>query len=136
MRWGLSALVGLMVFLAPVDANAQRMRVQDPEAAAAARDSIIEVYVTRLNLTDEQRSGIREVLEAQAEKAGQMMEKARGGGRQAMMEMRPQMEELRQETDSQVESLLAEEQVPEYRKIREEMDAQRRERRRQRSNGP
>ena len=136
MRWLMPALAGLVLCLVPADAFAQRMRVQDPEAAAATRDSIVAVYVTRLNLTNEQQAGIRKVLEAQAEKAGQMMEKARGGGREAMMEMRPQFEELQRETDSQVESFLTGDQLPEYRKIREEMEAQRRERRRQRTGGP
>ena len=136
MRWLFRALAALVLFLVPADAYAQRMRVQDPEAMAATRDSIVDVYVSRLNLTDEQQTGIREVLDAQAEKAGAMMENARGGGREAMMEMRPKFEELRKETDSQVESFLTDEQIPEYRKIREEMDAQRRERRRQRTDGP
>lgn len=51
------------------------------------------------------------------------------------MKIRPKFEELRTETDSQVERFLTDEQIPEYRKIREEMDAERRERRRQRAPG-
>ncbi len=65
-----------------------------------------------------------------------MFETARGEGREAMMELRPRMEELGEETREQVEALLTEDQIPEYRKIQAEIQKQRQSRMRQRRPGP
>ncbi len=64
-----------------------------------------------------------------------MFESARGEGREAMMELRPRMEELRKKTSEQVEALLTEDQIPEYRKIQAEIQEQRQSRMRQRRPG-
>ena len=132
MRMIAFAFTGLLFVFAPADAPAQQMMRGD---LAAATDSILNVYATQLNLTDEQQAEIREVLMAQGEKSRQMFEEARSGGREAMMEMRPKFAEMQKETDAQIETLLTEDQIPGYRQIRLEMDAQRRERRRQRQPG-
>ena len=65
-----------------------------------------------LALTDEQVPQVREVLEVQAQKRGEMMEGMRGGGdRQAMMAA---MQELQQETHTLLAEVLSEEQMEKY----------------------
>ena len=49
-----------------------------------------------------------------------MLSAARGQSGEAMVEMRPKMEQLRKEAGEELEALLTEEQVPEYRMIRGE----------------
>ena len=128
----LMLVAGLMVALWPADLVAQR---RGPGGMAVATDSAMALYNSRLNLNDEQEVGIRQILEVQAERGREMFEAVRGQGRDAMMEMRPKMEELQAETDEQIEALLNEDQVPEYRKLQTEMREQRRSRMRERRPG-
>ena len=133
MKRILAILAAGVLAMAPLDARAQQAGRQD---VASARDSIIDVYVTRLDMTDKQHAAILDILESQGQKASEMMATARTGGREAMRAMRPDILELQKETDALVEEHLTEEQIPEYRTIRAEMDAQRRERRRRQSGRP
>jgi len=126
-------LVGLLALtLWPTDLVAQR---RGPGGMAAPTDSVIEGYKSRLNLTDEQTTAIRQILEAQRQKGQEMFEAVRGQGREAMLEMRPKMEQLRTETNEQIEGVLEEDQIPEYRKIQAEIREQRQSRQRQRQPG-
>ncbi|MCL7971894.1 MAG: hypothetical protein M8866_07365 [marine benthic group bacterium] len=130
MRHILPVVAGMLILVAwPTDAIAQRRAPQDMEAR---HDSIMGVYSTRLNLSDEQAVAIREILDTQVGKARGMMQSARGQGQDAMMEMRDKVQDLQKETSEQVEELLSEEQIPEYRQIQAELEEQRRNRMRQR----
>ena len=96
-------------------------------------DSLMDSYVSRLNLDAEQEASLRSVLQTQSEKAREMMGAARAGGREAMEAMRPKLQELQEETNKQVEELLTEDQIPEYHKIQAEIQERRRTMRRQRA---
>jgi hypothetical protein len=133
MQWITRAAYAVLLFVAvPSTASAQQQMRRD---LGAATDSLIATYQARLNLTDEQTEGIRTILLSQGEKGQAMFETARGEGREAMMELRPRMEELGEETSEQVEALLTEDQIPEYRKIQAEIQEQRQSRMRQRRPG-
>jgi hypothetical protein len=133
MQWITRAAYAVLLFAAvPSTASAQQPTRRD---LGAATDSLIATYQARLNLTDEQTEGIRTILLSQGEKGQAMFETARGEGREAMMELRPRMEELGEETREQVEALLTEDQIPEYRKIQAEIQEQRQSRMRQRRPG-
>ncbi|MBT8478304.1 MAG: hypothetical protein KJO06_05255 [Gemmatimonadetes bacterium] len=64
-----------------------------------------------------------------------MFEAVRGQGREAMREMRPKMEQLQTETSEQIEGVLEEDQLPEYREIQGQIREQRRSRQGQRQPG-
>ncbi len=133
MQWITRVACAVLLFAAvPSTASAQQPTRRD---LGAATDSLIATYQARLNLTDEQTEGIRTILLSQGEKGQAMFETARGEGREAMMELRPRMEELGEETREQVEALLTEDQIPEYRKIQAEIQEQRQSRMRQRRPG-
>jgi len=132
MRWIASVAVGLLLFFVPADAFAQRMMQGDP---AAISDSLVASYIVRLNLTDEQAYGVHEILTSQGTKGQEMLAVARGQGRDAMMEMRPKMTELQEDTNEQIEALLTEHQIPEYREIQAEIQEQWQTRMRQRQPG-
>ena len=117
-------LAGLLTLaLWPSDLMAQR---RAPGATAPPTDSVVASYVARLNLNDDQAAAIKRILEIQGEKGREMFEAVRGQGREAMMEMRPEMEKLQAETNEQIEALLEDDQIPEYRKIQAEIREQRR----------
>jgi hypothetical protein len=133
MRRAILVMVGMLTLAAwPTDLVAQQ-RGAGPMAAPT--DSLVDAYNSRLNLTAEQSTDLKAILEAQYEKAQEMFEAVSGQGREAMMEMRPKMEQLQKETSERVEELLTEDQIPEYRKIQEEIREQRRTRMRQRQPG-
>ncbi len=133
MKWITGAVCAALLFSAvPNFAGAQQAMRRD---LGAATDSLIATYQVRLNLTDEQTEEIRTILLFQGEKGQAMFESARGEGREAMMELRPKMEELRKKTSEQVEALLTEDQIPEYGKIQAEIQEQRQSRMRQRRPG-
>ncbi len=133
MQWITRVACAVLLFAAvPSTAIAQQPTRRD---LGAATDSLIATYQARLDLTDDQTEGIRTILLSQGEKGQAMFETARGEGREAMMELRPRMEELGEETREQVEALLTEDQIPEYRKIQAEIQEQRQSRMRQRRPG-
>jgi hypothetical protein len=129
MRYIIAVLAMLLIVtLWPADAKAQG-RGPGP----VVTDSLMDSYVSRLNLTSEQEATLRSILETQSEKAREMMGTARAGGREAMEAMRPKLQELQEDTTAEVEALLTEEQIPEYHKIQAEIQEMRRSMRRQRA---
>ncbi len=130
IRLAMLLIAGLItISAAPPDLLAQRRAPQDMGAQV---DSIMGVYAERLQLTSEQEGEIRGILEGQGARAREMMESARGQGREAMMDVREKMGQLQNETSEQVEAVLTEDQIPEYREIQAELQEQRRSRMRQR----
>jgi hypothetical protein len=53
--------------------------------------------------------------------ARKMVEDARAGGSEAMQSLRSEMSRLREEASREVEGVLTEDQIPEYRKIQSEI---------------
>jgi len=129
MRYVIAVLATLLIVTTwPTDLMAQG-RGPGP----VVTDSLMDSYVSRLNLNDEQEASLREILETQSERAREMMGTARAGGREAMEAMRPKLQELQEETNEQVEQLLNDEQIPEYHEIQAEIREMRRSMRRQRA---
>jgi len=129
MRYVIAVLAMLLIVTTwPTDLMAQG-RGPGP----VVTDSIIDSYVSRLNLTAEQEASLIGILETQSERAREMMGNARAEGREAMEAMRPKLQELQEETNEQVEQLLNDEQIPEYHKIQAEIREMRRSMRRQRA---
>ena len=129
MRYTIALLSALLIVTTwPTD-----LKAQGRGPGPVVTDSIMDSYVTRLDLNAEQEASLRDILETQSEKAREMMGTARAGGREAMEAMRPKLQELQKDTNTQVEDLLNDEQIPEYHKIQAEIQEMRRSMRRQRA---
>lgn len=111
-------LAALVSALLPTSLLAQR---REPGPARISTDSILTVYASRLDLSDEQLADLRAVLEIQAEETRDLVDRARTDGPEAMQDLRSDLTELRLETGLLVEAILTEEQIPEYRKIQQEI---------------
>jgi hypothetical protein len=129
MRYIIAVLATWLV----VTASPTDLKAQGRGTGPVVTDSLIDSYVSRLNLDSEQEASLRSVLQTQSEKTREMMGAARAGGREAMEAMRPRLQELQEETNKQVEELLTEDQIPEYHKIQAEIQERRRSMRRQRA---
>ncbi len=128
MRYVLAVLATLLILAAwPTD-----LKAQGRGPGPVVTDSLIDSYVSRLDLTSEQEASLRGILETQSERAREMIGAARAQGREAMEEMRPKLQELQTDTNKQVEALLTEDQIPEYHKIQAEIQEMRRSMRQQR----
>ena len=129
MRYMIAILATwVVVAVCPAD-----LKGQGRGPGSVVTDSLMDSYVSRLNLDAEQEASLRSVLQTQSEKAREMMGAARAEGREAMEAMRPKLQELQEETNRQVEELLTEDQIPEYHKIQAEIQERRRSMRRQRA---
>jgi len=127
----LTACAGIMLAAYPAVPSAQQMI---PGSVSVTTNSVISVYTIRIKLTSEEAAAVQEVLMVQSDNRQEMFRAVQGQGREAMMEMRPKMEQLGKETSEQVEALLTEDQIPEYRKIQAE-NQERRQSMRQRQPG-
>lgn len=128
MRYMLALLPTLLLLAAsPTD-----LMAQGRSPGPVVTDSLIDSYASRLNLTSEQEVSLRNILETQSEKAREMIGAARAQGREAMEAMRPKLQELQEATNTEVEGLLTEDQIPEYHKIQAEIQEMRRSMRQQR----
>jgi hypothetical protein len=106
------------------------LKAQGRGPGPVVTDSLIDSYVSRINLNDEQKASLKGILETQSEKARELMGTARAGDREAMEAMRPKLQE---QTNKQVEEVLTEEQIPEYHEIQAEIQEMRRSMGRQRA---
>ena len=128
MRYVLAVLATLLILAAwPTD-----LKAQGRGPGPVVTDSIMHSYASRLDLTSEQEASLRSILETQSERAREMIGAARAQGREAMEAMRPKLQQLRTDTNKQVEALLNEDQIPEYHKIQAEIQEMRRSMRQQR----
>jgi len=116
-RWTIG-LLALMLTVPPTHLLAQG---RGPGPGAMPTDSLVATYASRLNLTDEQTGQIRTILESHVAKARKMVEDARAEGPEAMQDLRSEMMRMREEASQEVEKVLTEEQIPEYRKIQAEI---------------
>ena len=128
MRYMIAVLAALLIVATwPTD-----LKAQGRGPGPVVTDSLMDSYVSRLNLTGEQETSLRSILETQSETAQEMISVARAEGREAMGAMRPKLQRLQEYTNAQVEALLTEDQIPEYHKIQAEIQELRRSMRQQR----
>lgn len=125
-------MLGLLIVSAPA-AQAQ----PTDEQIAQAQERMAEMR-ERLQLTDEQAAELEPIITAAVEKQQAVMDKhgvsMSGGGRPSrrqLMQMRSDVDAVRQETNSQVKSVLKNDQYEEFLKIQEERKAERRARMRE-----
>lgn len=113
-RWRAAAVVIALAFVAgPSSLLAQG---RSPEDAEAALNQTMEDLAERLDLSGDQATRIRGILETQNARGRAMMEEARasGEGRGAMSGMRDRMRELRTNTQEEIRGLLDEGQKAKY----------------------
>jgi len=128
MRYMIALLAALLILATwPTDLKAQG---RGPDSVVTG--SLIDSYVSRLNLTTEQDISLRSILETQSERAQEMISVARAQGREAMEAIRPKLQEFQEDANKHVEELLTEDQIPEYHKIQAEVREMRRSMRQQR----
>jgi Spy/CpxP family protein refolding chaperone len=97
-----------------------RQRRSPAESAALLKE--------KLNLNDEQKDQIKQILENQQDKMMELRDSFSGN----RMEMREAMRELRDETDVRIEEVLTDEQKIKYKEFKEERMQNMRERFRER----
>lgn len=91
-----------------------------PKTSDKTPDQIISVMKDRLGLTEEQEAQIRPIMEEHIKKRDVIVQKYKGQGRQGRRSLRNELQELRKATENQLEMILTEEQMKEYRKLQEE----------------
>jgi Spy/CpxP family protein refolding chaperone len=90
----------------------------DPQARMQQR---IEMLTTRLQLTPQQVEQLKPILQKQSDDMRALFEKANGD----FASVRPEMQQLREKTDAQVEAILTDAQKKQYAEIQKEMQARR-----------
>jgi hypothetical protein len=105
------------------ESREQKKRVSE----YASSNPHFEELVARLSLTDAQAADVYPILEEHGRQMRELMQGARGQGRQGMSAMRSRMEELDASTENRLSRILDERQMSEYRKYIEEQRAKTRE---------
>jgi Spy/CpxP family protein refolding chaperone len=90
----------------------------DPQARMQQR---IEMLTTRLQLTAQQVEQLKPILQKQSDDMRALFEKASGD----FASVRPEMQQLREKTDAQIEAILTDAQKKQYAEIQKEMQARR-----------
>ena len=122
LRFGLPALVFGLLFVGSAAAQGRRGRapVDSSQAYTAFKDNM----ATRLKLTEAQHDTVWALVYGAIKKTQALRSQFMGGGgrpdRSAMMAMRDQMGAIQEETDQPMAAVLTEDQMKEYRKIRQE----------------
>ena len=83
-------------------------------------DQIISDMKSRLNLTDEQETKIRPIIEEQIKKRNALIEKYQGQGHQGRESLRSEMQALGKSTEDQLQPILTKEQMGNYQKMQDE----------------
>ena len=115
-------LVCLAVLLVAGAATAQqRGSRRDGAAGGGKAAQMMERMTERLSLTEKQQEEIQKIYKTRAEGVKELMAKARksGSDREAM---RKKMSKYRKETDAQIQAILDEKQLAEFKKISQERD--------------
>lgn len=89
-------------------------------------DQVIANLRDRLDLTEEQMDQIRPIIEDQIEKRRQIFEEIKTQGRQGRKALKNEMRAIRSYTDNQLEGILTEQQMEEYRQMQDERRQQKR----------
>jgi Spy/CpxP family protein refolding chaperone len=88
--------------------------------AGKAPDQIISEMKERLNLTEEQAVQFHPIMEEYIEKRLALVQKCGGKDLGGMRSLRNEMQELREKTEKQLETILTETQMEEFRKMQDE----------------
>jgi len=83
-------------------------------------DDLISVMNKRLNISEEQVLQVRPIIEQECEKRRQIIENYFGQGREAMISIRTELQELQDATETKLSTILTDKQMEEYRKIRDQ----------------
>ena len=110
---GLTALVALMT----VPATAQN----SGGGMMERRQAMIDTFVVRLELADEQETAFRAIMAEQMEGMRTIFEEYQGA---RDPQMRDDMMALQEETDEKLGTILSEEEIVHYQEIRDELRAQ------------
>lgn len=110
---GLTALVALMT----VPATAQN----SGGGMMERRQAMIDTFVVRMELADEQETAFRAIMAEQMEGMRTVFEDYQGA---RDPQMREDMMALQEETDEKLGTILSEEEIVQYQKIRDELRAQ------------
>jgi len=122
----IACCVGWIAFLGATIVLAQDQTfTQTPEARIAELKE-------RLNLTDEQVTAVRPIIEEHVAQGKDIFKKYQGQGKEGFQAMQGEIKELQASTQSQLSAILTEEQMAEYGKMREEERAMMRERAKER----
>jgi Spy/CpxP family protein refolding chaperone len=110
-------LVALLFVLSPLDLSpAMAYR----GSGKMNPEKMVSHLKERLGLDDAQGEAILPILSEQMEKQVEMFQEFRENGEGDRSALRDRMEEIREETESRLSSILTEEQMAAYRKLREE----------------
>ena len=95
----------------------------------------LAVLTERVGLREEQQQAVRSILEERSEKIRELRQRVRAGGDRTAT--RDEIRALIKSSSAQIEATLDEDQIPKYRKLREERSSQAQQRRpRGRGRGP
>jgi hypothetical protein len=129
-----TAAAMLACTLAPHTAGAEAPRRQLTEEQRAQIEQRLDEMRTRLELTPDQDARLQPILRASFEKRMALLkesgltENGQRPDRSQLRALRDQMTRLRKETEAQVDTVLDEQQMAEFRKIQDEMRDEFRER--------
>lgn len=101
-----------LFYVSPATAH-RGPRVPNPE-------QIISTLTDRLNLTDEQVSQVHPIIEEQVAKQREIFERGRVERHQQKESLRSELEAIRNDTESQLETILTTEQMEAYREFQNE----------------
>lgn len=107
-----------LLIMASCSSGRARTRGNLPEGKTA--DELISVMKARLNLTDEQEIQIRPLIEEECAERKEIIEKYAGQGRGSRGVLIGELQGLQKTTETKLETILTEEQMKEYRKLRSE----------------
>lgn len=138
-RMARAGLGAALIVSAAVLPSADAQERQLTEEQRARLEQYLEQVRARLNLTEAQRAQLEPVLRRSFEERAEIMQRYGVGGdnsqrpglRQARA-MKSELEEARKKSDPEIEKILDDRQMAEYRKIQEEMRDQIRQRMRER----
>ena len=107
-----------LLIMTACSSGRSRTRGSLPEGKTA--NEFISVMKTRLNLTEKQEIQVYPIIHKEFEKRREIFERHRGQGRQGMQSLKNEMQELQITTEKKLEKILTQEQMKEYRKLRDE----------------
>ena len=113
----ISVLAVALVAAAAIPMQAQQRGGGNMEQRLERMQSLVDSAVTHLGLEGEVEEEFREVMAADIEQRRELFESLRGN-RQAMAGMREGMQELDEETDERLASILTDEQLATFSEMR------------------
>lgn len=109
-----------LCFLIMTACSSGRSRTRGSLHEGKTANEFISVMKTRLNLTEKQEIQVYPIIHKEFEKRREIFERHRGQGPQGMQSLKNEMQELQITTEKKLEKILTQEQMKEYRKLRDE----------------